>query len=73
MDKKTADTIMECKILLNELAKDVQELKRNTITNEAHKNLLDRVDKIENTLSKITWAIIIAVLGALLSFVIKGV
>lgn len=31
MDKKTADTILECKILLNELAKDVQELKGNTL------------------------------------------
>ena len=73
MDKKTADTILECKILLQEVVKDVAELKGNTITNEAHKNLLDRVDKIESALSKITWAIIMAVLGALLSLVIKGI
>lgn len=73
MDKETAKTITECKILLQEVVKDVQELKGNTITNEAHKNLLDRVDKIEGALSKITWAIIMAVLGALLSLVIKGI
>lgn len=32
-----------------------------------------RIGKIENNLSKITWAIIMAVLGAVLSLVIKGI
>ena len=33
----------------------------------------ERIGKIEGNLSKITWAIIMAVLGAVLSLVIKGV
>ena len=72
MDKKTADTIMECKILLNEMANDIQELKNNTVTKEAFNNLDARLKKQEEGISKITWAIIMAVLGALLSLVIKG-
>jgi len=32
-----------------------------------------RIGKIEGNLSKITWAIIMAVLGAVLSLVIKGI
>lgn len=32
-----------------------------------------RISKIEGNLSKITWAIIMAVLGAVLSLVIKGI
>ena len=71
MAKKLEDTVLECKILLNEVSKDLSELKGNTTTKEAHDNLLERVAKIENNLSKVTWLVIAAVVGALLSLIVK--
>ena len=71
MAKKLEDTVLECKILLNEVSKDLSELKGNTTTKEAHDNLLERVAKIENNLSKVTWLVIAAVVGALLSLILK--
>ena len=71
MDKNLENTVLECKILLGEVAKDLSELKSNTITKEAHDNLLERVAKIENNLSKVTWLVIAAVVGALLSLILK--
>lgn len=71
MDKNLEDTILETKILLSEVSKDLSELKNDTITKEAHTNLLERVYKIENNLSKVTWLVIAAVVGALLSLILK--
>ena len=73
MDKATADTITECKILLMEAVKDIAELKNNSVSREAYKNLDDRVKNIEGSISKITWAIVMAVIGAVLSLVMKSI
>ncbi len=88
MAKSNAVTIAEIQLTLHEMEKDITEIKEclktdyqtkesATAVREANIKLTidleNRVTKIEASLSKITWAIIMAVLGAVLSLVIKGV
>lgn len=63
--KENATAIKDASI---KLAIDLEKKVSNLET------MLDmRIGKIESNLSKITWAIIMAVLGAILSLVIKGI
>ena len=86
MAKSNAVTIAEIQLTLHEMEKDIADIKECLKTEYQTKegaiavkeasvklavDLENRVCKIENGLSKITWAIIMAVLGAVLSLVIK--
>lgn len=63
--KENANAVKDANVkLVNDLEKRITSLEM----------MLDaRIGKIEGSLSKVTWAIIMAVLGAILSLVIKGV
>lgn len=63
--KENANAVKDANVkLVNDLEKRITSLEI----------MLDaRIGKIESSLSKVTWAIIMAVLGAILSLVIKGV
>lgn len=63
--KENANAVKDANVkLVNDLEKRITSLEM----------MLDaRIGKIESSLSKVTWAIIMAVLGAILSLVIKGV
>ena len=88
MPKSNAVTIAEIQVTLNDIEREISEIKQCLKTEYQTKegasavkeasiklavDLENRVTKIEASLSKITWAIIMAVLGAVLSLVIKGV
>ena len=87
MAKTNAVIIAEIQLTLHEMEKDIMEIKECLKTEYQTKesavavkdasiklavDLESRVTKIESSLSKITWTIIMAVLGAVLSLVIKG-
>jgi hypothetical protein len=57
----------------SEMKSDIKDLKNTYASLERFDNLSEKVDKIENNLGKIVWAIILTVLGAILSLVIKGI
>jgi phage shock protein A len=77
MDSETTRVITELQIMLKqtqddmrELKLDMKELKKCLPTLEAHSNLTKRVEKIEANISKITWMVISAVVGAILLLVL---
>ncbi len=79
MDIQTARTLTSIQSDIKEICKDQGEMKadikdlKNVYTSlERFGNLESKVDKIENNLGKVVWAIILTVLGAVLSLVVKG-
>lgn len=79
MDIETAKTLTSIQGDIKEICKDQSEMKsdikdlKNIYTSlERFNNLEVKVEKIETNLGKIVWAIILAVLGAVLSLVIKS-
>ena len=79
MDIETAKTLTSIQGDIKEICKDQSEMKsdikdlKNIYTSlERFNNLEVKVDKIENNLGKVVWAIILAVLGAVLSLVIRS-
>lgn len=73
MDTETAKTLARIETLLENNTKDISEIKvcmKEQPTMEAFNNLNERVTKIEANLSKITWTVILAVAGGLLTLVI---
>ena len=79
MDIKTAKALTSIQGDIKEICKDQGEMKadikdlKNIYTSlERFNNLEVKVEKIENNLGKIVWAIILAVLGAVLSLVVRG-
>lgn len=80
MDIETAKTLTSIQGDIKEICKDQGEMKsdikdlKNIYTSlERFNNLEVKVDKIENNLGKVVWAIILTVLGAVLSLVIRSV
>jgi predicted patatin/cPLA2 family phospholipase len=55
----------------NEMKQDIKDLKKEFTSMEKFNNLEEKVVRIESNLGKIVWVIIIAVVGAVLSLVIK--
>ena len=79
MDIETARTLTSIQGDIKEICKDQGEMKsdikdlKNIYTSlERFNNLEVRVDKMETNLAKVVWAIILTVLGAVLSLVIRG-
>lgn len=80
MDIETAKTLTSIQDDVREICKDQSEMKsdikdlKNIYTSlERFNNLEEKVVKIEANLGKIVWAIILTVLGAVLSLVIKAI
>ena len=80
MDIETAKTLTSIEGDIKEICKDQGEMKsdikdlKNIYTSlERFDNLSVKDDKRENNLGKLLWAIILAVLGAVLSLVIKSI
>jgi len=78
MDISTAKTLTSIQGDIKEICKDQSEMKsdikdlKNIYTSlERFNNLEEKVVKIEANLGKVVWAIILAVLGAVLSLVLK--
>jgi hypothetical protein len=55
----------------SEMKGDIKELKKEFASMDKFNNLEEKVVKIEANLGKIVWVIIVAVVGAVLSLVIK--
>lgn len=79
MDIQTARTLTSIQSDIKEICKDqgemkadIKDLKNVYASLERFNSLESKVDKIENNLGKVVWAIILAVLGAVLSLVVKG-
>ena len=79
MDIETAKALTSIQGDIKEICKDQGEMKgdikdlKNIYTSlERFSNLEVRVDKMETNLAKVVWAIILTVLGAVLSLVIRG-
>jgi len=78
MDTKTATTLNSIEKDIKEICKDQGEMKQDIrdlkgiyTSLEKFNNLEEKVVKIENNLGKVVWAIILTVLGAVLSLVLK--
>ena len=74
MDIKTAKILTSIQGDIKEICKgqgemkaDIKDLRNIYASLERFNNLETKVDKIENNLGKVVWAIILAVLGAVLS------
>ena len=79
MDIETAKTLTSIQGDIKEICKDQSEMKgdikdlKNIYTSlERFSNLEVRVDKMETNLAKVVWAIILTVLGAVLSLVVRS-
>jgi len=72
MAKSNAVTLAEIQLTLKGIEQDITELKQNSVSREAYDNLNDRLKKMEENQSKMIWAIVLAVAGAVLNSVIKG-
>ena len=79
MDIETAKTLTSIQGDIKEICKDQSEMKgdikdlKNIYTSlERFNNLEVRVDKMETNLAKVVWAIILTVLGAVLSLVVRS-
>lgn len=86
MAKSNAVTIAEIQLTLKDMVEDIAEIKQclkneyqtkegTTASINAILKLIENLDirlkKIEDNQSKITWAIVMAVLGAVMSLVLK--
>lgn len=69
--KQVTREITECKVVLTDAVKDIEEIKHTTVTKEMFANLLERVVKMEQNQSKLVWIVITAVLGAVLMLILK--
>ena len=79
MDIETAKALTSIQGDIKEICKDQSEMKgdikdlKNIYTSlERFSNLEVRVDKMETNLAKVVWAIILTVLGAVLSLVVRS-
>lgn len=69
--KQVTREITECKVVLTDAVKDIEEIKHTTVTREMFANLLERVVKMEQNQSKLVWIVITAVLGAVLMLILN--
>ena len=69
--KQMTREMTECKVVLTDAIKDIEEIKHTTVTKEMFATLLERVVKMEQNQSKLVWIVITAVLGAVLMLILN--